>query len=145
MFGVHHVPTRLGHHQDRRVLQPISVSDANILQHLPGTWKSNPSTPRAKAKQRPGPKPKSLENRVYKIWEPIQKVKRSYSREKKIEVLMILIHHRLPQDGDENLEVDDENDGIEYRCLTQTEIVDQKIGSRHQPNASWLCLWPQFI
>ncbi|RPB24991.1 hypothetical protein L211DRAFT_133345 [Terfezia boudieri ATCC MYA-4762] len=32
-----------------RVLQPTSVSDTNILQHLPGTRKSIPHTLRAKA------------------------------------------------------------------------------------------------
>ncbi|RPB29326.1 hypothetical protein L211DRAFT_872096 [Terfezia boudieri ATCC MYA-4762] len=50
----------------RRVLQPVSLSDTNVIAHLPGTRKSIPATPRAKARQRPGPKPKSLENRVYK-------------------------------------------------------------------------------
>ncbi|KAF8421173.1 hypothetical protein EV426DRAFT_718824 [Tirmania nivea] len=77
------------------------------------TWysKVDPATPRARAKQQPGPKPKCLENRVYKVQGPIQRVKRSYSREKKIEVLMFLIHHRLPKDSDEDNE-------IEYRCPT---------------------------
>ncbi|KAF8417272.1 hypothetical protein BGX38DRAFT_1070071, partial [Terfezia claveryi] len=93
--------------------------------------------------ERPGPKPKCLESRVYKVRGPIQRVQRSYSREKKIEVLMFLIHHRLPKDNDQD----------EYRCPTQTEasqwfkipqrtiaqwwknrvqIVGQKIGSRRQ-------------
>ena len=132
--------------------QPISVSDTNILQQLPGIQKSISATPRAKAKQRPGPKPKALENRVYKVRGPIRRVERSYSREKKIEVLIFLMH-RLPKGGGED-------DGIEYRCPTQTEasqwfripqrtisewlrnrvqIVGQKIGSRRQR----LCLWPQ--
>lgn len=97
-----------------RVLQPTSVCDTNILQYLPGTRKAIPATPRAKAKQRPRPKPKTLENRVYKARGPIRRVERSYSREKKIEVLMFLMHHRVPKD-------DDEDDGIEYRCPAQTE------------------------
>ena len=79
----------------RTLLHPISVSEANIPRHLPGTRKAIPATPQAKAKQRPGPKPKPLEDQVYKAKGLIRRVKRSYSREKKVEVLMFLIHHRI--------------------------------------------------
>jgi len=91
-----------------RVLQPISVLDANIPRHLPGTRKAILATPREKARQRPGRKPKALEDRVYKARDPIRRVERSYSREKKVEVLMFLTHHRVPK-------FDDEDDRVEYR------------------------------
>jgi len=134
------------------ILQPLSVSDPR---HLPGTKRAIPATPRAKMKLRPGRKPKPLEERVYRHVGPIQRVERTYSREKKVEVLMFLTHHRVPKDS--------HCDWLEYRPPTQMEaskwfkipqrtiacwwrdrvdIIGQKIGSRRQPNATWLCMWP---
>jgi len=43
-----------------------------------------------------GPKPKPLAQRVFKLCAgPVKKVKRSYSKAKKIEVLMFMIQHRV--------------------------------------------------
>ncbi|RPB24998.1 hypothetical protein L211DRAFT_133663 [Terfezia boudieri ATCC MYA-4762] len=46
-----------------RVLQPVSVSNVYIPRHLPGIKRAIPATPR---NLRPGPKPKPLEERVYR-------------------------------------------------------------------------------
>src|ERR1700722_20194799 len=45
---------------------------------------------------RSGPKPKSLSERPYKPPKPIQRIQRSYSRERKIEVILFREHHRVP-------------------------------------------------
>ena len=44
---------------------------------------------------RPGPKSKPLNERPYKAPKPIQRIERSYSRERKIEVLQFLEHHQV--------------------------------------------------
>src|SRR5450432_4089664 len=44
---------------------------------------------------RPGPKPKPLSERSYKPPKPIRRIQRSYSRERKIEVIMFREHHRI--------------------------------------------------
>ena len=43
----------------------------------------------------PGPKPKPLNERPYKPPKPVQWVQRSYSRERKIEVILFREHHRV--------------------------------------------------
>jgi hypothetical protein len=45
-----------------------------------------------------GPKPKPIEERPYKQPKPISRVQRSYSRERKIEVILYLLHHRIQDD-----------------------------------------------
>jgi len=45
-----------------------------------------------------GPKPKPLEERPYKQPKPISRVQRSYSRERKVEVILYLLHHRVQDD-----------------------------------------------
>lgn len=49
--------------------------------------------------RKPGPKPKALEDRVYKPSKPIKRREASYSRQKKIEVLKFLTHHKVFLDG----------------------------------------------
>jgi hypothetical protein len=44
---------------------------------------------------RPGPKPMPLNKRLYQPLKPIQRIQRSYSRERKIEVLLFREHHRV--------------------------------------------------
>jgi len=44
---------------------------------------------------RPGPRPKSLYERVYRPRGPIKRIRRSYSRERKLDVLLFLTHHRV--------------------------------------------------
>ena len=43
----------------------------------------------------PSPKPKPLNERLYKPPKLIQRVERSYSRERKIEVILFREHHRI--------------------------------------------------
>ena len=44
---------------------------------------------------RPGPKPKPLNERIYKPPKGIKRVERSYSRERKIEVILFRMNHRI--------------------------------------------------
>lgn len=44
---------------------------------------------------RPGPKAKPLSNGAYKLRCPIRRIRRSYSRQRKIEVLLFLLNHRV--------------------------------------------------
>ncbi|RPB23139.1 hypothetical protein L211DRAFT_299297 [Terfezia boudieri ATCC MYA-4762] len=114
----------------RTLLAPVTVSDANIPRHLPRPRKTISATPQAKSKQRPGRKPKPLEDRVYKVRGPIRRIERSYSREKKGEVLMFLMHHRVPKD----LKFDDDDDVVEYRPPIQMEASRWfKIPQRSMP------------
>ncbi|KAF8427409.1 hypothetical protein EV426DRAFT_572100 [Tirmania nivea] len=86
-----------GRHQD----EPISVFDANIPRHLPGTWKAVTATPQAKAK--------SDRDASLSLWEigcirpeAYPRSKRNYSREQKMEVLIFLMHHWVPKFDDED-------------------------------------------
>lgn len=133
----------------RRVLQPVSISAANIPQPLQDVCKSIAATPRDKL--RPGRKPKSLENRIYKPAKRIVRIKRSYAREKTVEVLMFLLHHRLPKGS--GLRTPTQVEASKWFKIPQRSIavwwqnrdliVGQKIGARRLPNASWLCMWPE--
>ncbi|TPX11694.1 uncharacterized protein E0L32_007673 [Thyridium curvatum] len=53
--------------------------------------------PAAKVHKKRGPKPKPLSERVSKATNPITRPTRRYSRKRKIEVLMYLIHHRVAE------------------------------------------------
>ena len=44
---------------------------------------------------RPGPKLKPLNERPYKPPKPIQRIERSYSRERKIDIILFREHHRI--------------------------------------------------
>ncbi|KAF2186694.1 hypothetical protein K469DRAFT_726176 [Zopfia rhizophila CBS 207.26] len=118
-------------------------------------------------KKRPGPKPTPLDARPYKQHKPISRIERSYSRERKIEVLLFLIHHRVKDDqrrraraGCANVEL---SDGTVYRPPTTAEasaywkipdrtirawwqqrdkIVESKARSRALARQGWTCQWP---
>ncbi|EAQ84094.1 predicted protein [Chaetomium globosum CBS 148.51] len=68
----------------RQPLQPIS---ANTGTRLP---------PAAPVKKKPGPKPKSLIDRKV-VEKPVKRQQRSYSRERKLQVLTFLLHHKMIQ------------------------------------------------
>ena len=104
---------------------------------------------------RPGPKPKSLSERPYKPPKPIQWIQRSYSRERKIEVILFREHHRVPSiDPDTGLlvyrpptfeqmeafwKILDENI---WRWWNSWEtIINSKFGTR-QARTTWICMWP---
>ena len=103
---------------------------------------------------RPGPKAKPMRNRVYKLRGPIRRIRRSYSRERKIEVLLFLLNHRVAANEAE----------AEYRRPTfaeasaywkiplstihewwekQEEILQQKTNSHRQSSSTWQCYWPE--
>ncbi|KXX81553.1 hypothetical protein MMYC01_202720 [Madurella mycetomatis] len=54
---------------------------------------ANTRLPSAPVRKKPGPKPKSLLDRKA-VDKPIKRPQRSYSREKKIQVLTFLLHHK---------------------------------------------------
>jgi len=101
---------------------------------------------------RPGPKPKPLSERLYKPPKPIQRIQRSYSRERKIEVILFREHHRVL----------DTSTGL-YQPPTfeqiaafwkipestirgwwdnQDTIIESKYGTR-QVRTKWMCMWPE--
>jgi hypothetical protein len=65
----------------RQPLQPISANTTCVPAPTP-------------VKKKPGPKPKSLVDRKA-IDKPVKRLQRSYSREKKIQVLTFLLHHKM--------------------------------------------------
>ena len=108
--------------------------------------------------RRPSPKPKPLSERlpsgVYKPPKPIQRIKRSYSRERKIEVILFREHHQV---------LDTRKKLLVYRQPTfeQTAafwkipentirgwwnswdaIIESKFGTR-QARTKWICMWPE--
>jgi hypothetical protein len=65
----------------RQPLQPISANTTCVPAPTP-------------VKKKPGPKPKSLVD-CKAIDKPVKRLQRSYSREKKIQVLTFLLHHKM--------------------------------------------------
>ena len=63
------------------------------LQEIHNGVKPQKSYLKERTSCRPGPKPKPLNERPYKPPKPIQRVERSYSRERKIEVILFREHH----------------------------------------------------
>jgi len=135
------------------------------LQEISGNTQHAPPS-----KKRPGPKTTPLDARPYKQHKPISRIERSYSRERKIQVLLFLIHHRVKDDqrrraraGCTNAETE-LPDGTVYRPPTAAEasaywkipeptikgwwrqrdkIVESKAGSRALPRQGWTCQWPE--
>ncbi|OJD32395.1 purine-cytosine permease fcy22 [Diplodia corticola] len=54
-----------------------------------------PAAVPVRTRKKPGPKPRPLEQRAFALRKPVTRVERSYSKAKKIEVLMFLQHHRV--------------------------------------------------
>ncbi|RPA97235.1 hypothetical protein L873DRAFT_1691456 [Choiromyces venosus 120613-1] len=129
-------------------LRPLTQNELNSQQL--GQRRVAPS-PREKL--RPGPKLKPLEARIYRERGPIRKIRRTYNKRRKLEVILFLMHHRVPTTPEE----------IQYRRPTQKEtskfwkipettiqpwwstqetIVNQK-GTGRQQSAKWICQWPE--
>src|ERR1700722_13938881 len=93
---------------------PLQEINGNI-QHAP------PS------KNRPGPKTTPLDARLYKQQKPISRVEQSYSRERKIQVFLFLIHHQVKDDQKSRARAGCTNtttelpDGTVYRLPTTPE------------------------
>jgi hypothetical protein len=104
---------------------------------------------------RPGPKPKPLDERPYKPPKPIQRIQRSYSRERKIDIILFREHHRIQSiDLDTSLlvykpptfeqisafwKVPEAN--IRRWWNNQETIIKSKGGTR-QVCTTWICTWP---
>ncbi|KAH7014808.1 hypothetical protein EDB80DRAFT_706495 [Ilyonectria destructans] len=72
---------------------------------MPPPKETDPKTPswvltEKKPLKKPGPKPKPLKDRPYKPSKPIVRPERSYSKKKKEEVILWLIHHRVTVRGE---------------------------------------------
>jgi len=77
----------------RKPLQALSVNIAVKVKAVSG-GRLPPTGP--KTTTRYGPKPKPLAQRVLQLRAgPVKRVKRSYSKAKKIELLMFMMHHRM--------------------------------------------------
>jgi hypothetical protein len=105
---------------------------------------------------RPGPKPKPLNERPYKPSKGIRRVERSYPKERKIEVILFRIHHRIQSITPRTKLVSyrpptfKEMEGF-WKIPEQTmsdwwknreKILQSKGGSR-QPRTVWICTWPE--
>ena len=129
-------------------LHPLTRNELRIQQSGGRTVAPNP-----REKLRRGPRPKPLEERVYCQRGPIKKIRRTYSKARKLEVILFLMHHRVPMTPEE----------VQYRRPTQKEasefwkipettiqqwwssrdvIVNQKGTGRGQ-SANWICRWPE--
>jgi Tc5 transposase DNA-binding domain len=105
---------------------------------------------------RPGPKPKPLSERLYKPPKPIQRIERSYSRERKIEVILFREHHRVQSiDLDTGLPIYQPptfqqmaafwkipEDTIRGWWNNRNTIIESKFGTR-QARTVWICMWPE--
>jgi hypothetical protein len=104
---------------------------------------------------RPGPKPKSLSERPYKPPKPIRRIERSYSRERKIEVILFrqnhiiqaidpntgLIIYRPPtfREMESFWKIPDETI---RRWWNNKEAIIQSKGGTRQARTVWTCMWP---
>ena len=73
---------------------PLSIASYQMLQ-MPLQEISGNTQYAPLSKKRPRPKTTPLDARPYKQHKPISRIKRSYSRERKIQVLLFLIHHQV--------------------------------------------------
>lgn len=77
---------------------------SHLFRTMPPSKEPDPKTPswvliEKKPLKKRGPKPKPLKDRPYKPSKPIVRPQRSYSKKKKEEVIMWLIHHRVEVRG----------------------------------------------
>lgn len=125
------------------------------LQEIHNGVKPRKSYLKERTNCRPGPKPKPLNERPYKPPKPIRRIQRSYSRERKIEVILFREHHRV-QSIDPNTglivycqptfkqmeafwKISDET--IRGWCNSRESIINSKVGTR-QAQTTWICTWP---
>ena len=78
------------------------------------------------SKKRPGPKSTPLSERPYKQHKPVSRIERSYSRERKIQVIQFLIHHQVMDDQRRRaraacVNIEPMPDGTIYRPPTSAE------------------------
>jgi hypothetical protein len=99
----------------------------------------------------PGPKPKPLSERPYKPPKPIQRIERSYSRERKIEVILFREHHQVLDTSTRLYRPPTfkqiaafwkiPEDTIRGWWNIQNTIIESKFGTR-QARTIWICMWP---
>jgi hypothetical protein len=130
---------------------PLSKSGINI----PSQGRRPPAAAAAagpRDRLRPGPKPKPLEERKYTPRPPIKRVVRRFSREKQIEVLMFLTHHRVKMDNGSYRPPTQPEASRWFKIPQQTisrwvrnkdGILEKKKGSYRVDNARWTCEWPE--
>ena len=125
------------------------------LQEIHNGVKPRKSYLKERTNCRPGPKPKPLHERKYKPPKPIKRIERSYSRERKIEVILFRQHHRVQSiDLDTGLIVylpptflqmadfwKIPSETIRDWWRSRETIINSKVGTR-QAQTTWICTWP---
>ena len=122
-----------------------------------GELDSNAAPGKVRNTTKPGPKPKALQDRIYKPRPPIHRPRKTYSRERKIECLMMRFHHKVPvyyKYSEDILryrqptwdEIGKHFGGIPEANLQrwwkeQDTILGSKKGSRRY-DSTWHCSWP---
>jgi hypothetical protein len=126
-----------------------------LLEEIHNGVKPRKSYLKERTNCRPGPKPKPLSERLYKPPKPIQRIQRSYSRERKIEVILFREHHRI-----QSINLDTgllvyrpptfqqmsafwkiPEDTIRGWWKSRETIIKSKVGTR-QARTTWICTWP---
>jgi len=134
----------------RPTLHPLAVASVKIQTpgHRPITVTNPRNRPRA------GPKSKALCDRIYKPRGPIKRIRRSYSRSRKVEVLMFLTYHRIPANALQSQyqrpthaqaatywKIPEST--IQEWWKKQDDILTIKKGSYVQSAEGWICAWPE--
>ncbi|RPB00518.1 hypothetical protein L873DRAFT_1564006, partial [Choiromyces venosus 120613-1] len=101
-----------------------------------------------------GPKPKPLASRSHQPRGPIQRIRRSYSKARKIQVLLFLLHHRVAVDGTAQSQFRPPTQleasrywkipeaTISQWWLKRDEILQLPSTARRAQPATWTCMWP---
>jgi len=123
------------------------------LQQLNQTG-ANIQGPSPRERLRPGPKPKPLAARPYRPWGPIQRIRRSYSKARKVEVLLFLLHHRVAVEGTAQSQFHPPTKletshywkipepTIQLWWVKRDEILQLPSTARRALPGTWTCLWP---
>jgi hypothetical protein len=103
-----------------------------------------------------GPKPKPLNERIYKPPKGIQRIERSYSKERKIEVILFRMNHRIqlitpitqlvyyrPPTFKEMESFWKIPEPTMYGWWKNREKILQSKGGSRQTYTVWICTWPE--
>jgi hypothetical protein len=122
------------------------------LEEIHNGVKPKKSHLKERTNQRPGPKPKPLSERLYKPPKPIQRIERSYSRERKIEVILFREHHRVLDPSTRLYRPPTFEQIVAFWKIPETTIqgwwnsrdtiIESKSGTR-QARTKWICMWPE--
>src|SRR5271167_2632169 len=122
------------------------------LQEIHNGVKPQKSYLKESTNRRPGPKPKPLSERQYKPPKLIQRIERSYSRERKIEVILFREHHQVLDTSTRLYRPPTFEEIAAFWKIPKTTIrgwwdsrdtiIESKFGTR-QARTKWICMWPE--